>query len=246
MARIYRFFLRNEGTGSGLGYDLLLNDENEPEICNQLVKVLRAKPADGVILMARKESEPFTEFEYEIENAHKKEVSLSFKGQSENSNELPFKLGLILCLPNRPDKLELILQKATELGVSDITLVSADYSQMKHGLRMDRLINIITEAAEQSERAKLPKVLEQGKLKDYLEERADADKIAVAMERGCGDAMEVLQEKKVILIGPEGGFSDDEKGQIKSLGHTTFSLGKQILRMETAAILSLGIAGQLT
>jgi len=279
MARIYRFFTRHllaDSLPQQQERPFHLTEGLEPEIVYQLTKVLRASAGDKVILLpAASDSKsghngPYFEFEYTIETSQKKDVVMRFIAKRLNENELSFALGLILCLPNKPDKLELILQKAVELGVCRITLVEGDFSQMKHNLRTERLEKIIIEAAEQSERANVPELVIAGRLGKYLESLAPGrrENIFVAMERMNMDKREglaeMLNKKPVranskddgptsvksaradlqILIGPEGGFSEAEKGLIGSLGLHCFSLGKRILRMETAAILSLGLAAQ--
>jgi 16S rRNA (uracil1498-N3)-methyltransferase len=253
MSRTYRFFARHlaaESLPQTLGKVFTLTESLEPEIFFQLLKVLRVQPGDQIVLLPAIPGEKNEEFFYTVVNAHKKAIEISFVNKQENENELSMDLGIILCLPNKPDKLELMLQKAVELGTKRIVLVSGDRSQMKHGLRDDRLGKIITEAAEQSERAVVPELIIEVKLSDYLQARTAAERssILAAMERSGAqnDLLNVLTTLKSnsvdLLIGPEGGFSDAEKMLIEKLEIKTYSLGKRILRMETAAILSLGIA----
>jgi 16S rRNA (uracil1498-N3)-methyltransferase len=242
---------------------LRLTEKLEPDIFYQLVKVLRVAPGDKVVLLPAEggpDAARGEEFEYEVETAQKKEVVLRFTGRRKNENELDFRLGLLLCLPNKPDKLEMILQKAVEIGVAAVILVEGDFSRLKHNLRTDRLEKIMTEAAEQSERAYVPSLALAGRLNKYLEELPEEKRknVFVAMERMDGDKGEnhsltsLLQKEPAksaragsvlqILIGPEGGFSPEEKTMIEKLELPCFSLGRRILRMETAAILSLGMA----
>jgi len=283
MARTYRFFLRHlarESLPVRPELPLRLTETLEPDIFYQLVKVLRVSAGDRVVLMAGVAGTSWAtaggdEFEYDVESAQKKEVILRFAGRRKNENELDFSLELLLCLPNKPDKLEMILQKAVELGVAAVTLVEGDFSRMKHNLRTDRLEKIMTEAAEQSERAFVPVLADAGKLRDYLEKTAGSEKssrdaegqsIFVAMERtfNTRSLPELMEQRRpanyaqishisdnsttgiTILIGPEGGFSPEEKVLIEKLKLPCFSLGRRILRMETAAIVSLGIAAGLS
>lgn len=249
MARFYRFFTTDTDC-EGLSGDLILNDKREGEIFNQLVKVLRVKTGDRIVLLCG----DLFEYSYEIVLAYKKEVQLRFLNKKLNDNELDFNLGLILCLPNKPDKLALILQKAVELGVSEVVLVDGEFSQMKHELKEDRLRKIMKEASEQSERGKISELNVEGELLDFLNGdwvRQKSANIFVAMERedlrGLNetlknwDAGEGLKDV-YILVGPEGGFSEGEKIALRDHQIESFSLGKRILRMETAAIVALGIA----
>ncbi len=260
MSRVYRFFASDLNNQS-LEDDICLDQRCESEIFNQLVRVLRIKPGDKIVLIGKNG----IEFEYETVSAHKKNVELRFLSSRENENETDFKLGLILCLPNKPDKLTMILQKAVELGANEVILVNGDFSQMKHELKEERLARVMKEAAEQSERAFIPELAIMGGLADLLEsdwckkesasiyvamERANANSLfevlgargeKAAGERGASEKRTDHNESIFILVGPEGGFSENEKRLIEQKGLATYSLGKRILRMETAAIVSLGI-----
>jgi 16S rRNA (uracil1498-N3)-methyltransferase len=255
MARTYRFFTRHL-LGASLeqkpGQPLHLNEKLEPEIFHQLVKVLRIAPGDKVVLIPLQKLPPYLEYDYAVESAQKKEIIMRFSGKLQNENEPDFALRLVLCLPNKPDKLEFILQKAVELGVSRVTLVEGEFSRMKHNLRRERLEKIMVEAAEQSERAIVPELEIGGKLMACLESLSDNERnlVYVAMERreGAKKLQDMLGARGkggavTVLVGPEGGFSLEEKSLIERLDLKCFTLGRRILRMETAAILSLGMAG---
>lgn len=265
MARHYRFFLRNPDTFSRFQHEdhFELDGKLEEEIVFQLAKVLRVKTGDHVTLVPGGQRAPYHEYVFETAAATKHSVSLTKKSVITNKNELGFPLELLLCLPNKPEKLEFIIQKAVEIGVSGIRLFESDFSQMKHQLREDRLRKILIEAAEQSERAVVPELVVAGSLKKFLERNADSGtkNIFVAMERLDQAAVpEAAGSRSVevksgnpfggsdksfgtgVLVGPEGGFSDDEKKLMAGRSLKTFSLGKRILRMETAAIVSLGLA----
>lgn len=257
MARCYRFFLKNPQAHQLLEAkkDFSLFENIESEVFFQLVKVLRVKEGDQIVFLPDKPSEQSTniEYRYKVVQANKKEIVLEFVEAKQNTNELPYELELVLCLPGKPEKLEFILQKAVELGVSKIILVEGEFSQIKHRLRPERLERIIVEAAEQSERAYIPKLEIQGKLSDFLNE-CPSEELWVAMERVEENKYNEISlmdvghrdlRKKVVLIGPEGGFSPPEKDLIIHKGFPCFSLGKRILRMETAAILSLGMVAMI-
>lgn len=273
----------------------LLNEQNEPEIVFQLTKVLRIKQGDNITLVPglitnyellitnggappgrlRSNCLPghprgvgrggFLEYVFDVVNASKSGIDLLLKSTLINDNELSFDLNLWLCLPNKPEKLEFILQKAVEIGVSRIVLFESDFSQMKHQLRMDRLEKIMVEAAEQSERAMVPSIELKGNLTKFLtspaEQTTTLRHVWVALERAPKATKEqspaatsvsanpfLAAEKGraiSVLIGPEGGFSENEKKLFHELQFSIFSLGKRILRMETAAVLSLGLAALL-
>lgn len=247
MSRSYRFFIDGINAAE-LEKEVLLNASEHPNLVEQMGKVLRVKEGDSIVLLPVQAAAGETfEYVYEVAGAHKKEVALTFVKKVLNENELEFPLGLVLCLPNKPDKLSLIVQKAVELGVTEIILVSGEFSQMKHKLREDRLGSIVREAAEQAERAVVPSLSIRGSLEDYLRETGGGAML-VAMERSNDKSLaEALEDFKGtengvrILVGPEGGFSDAEKALIEELDLITFTLGKRVLRMETAAIVAIGI-----
>ncbi|MCC7197724.1 16S rRNA (uracil(1498)-N(3))-methyltransferase [Candidatus Peregrinibacteria bacterium] len=253
MAREHRFFTHDLQDTSAFQKQMTFSDSLESSIFFQLTKVLRVKPGDKVCLLAPVfEGSENTEFLYDVTDTNKKAVVLSLTGKRVNRNELSYELDLLLCLPNSPDKLSFIVQKSVELGVKKIILVDSDYSRMNQKLREDRLLRIVTEAAEQSERAVLPQIVTGHNLTKFLETQAqlpEKKQIFAAVERMNEDSTEKdfgflekadLSKGAMVLVGPEGGFSDAEKELIVKVCQG-FSLGKRILRMETAAIVALGL-----
>lgn len=240
--RLYRFFVGDEiNVGKN---ELSISHINNKELIDQLTKVLRVKPGDLLTLIRTPETKPFVEFNYKVINAHKKEVSLHLVEQKENKSEFSNDLNLAVCIPNKPDKLSFIIQKATELGVKTIQLLTSDFTNLKHNLRTDRLEKIAKEAAEQSERGMVPIIKTELSLREFLK-NSDDKKIFVALERANSNNQTppVFPDEEItILIGPEGGFSDDEKALIEKSNAQIFSLGNRILRMETAMMLALGLA----
>jgi 16S rRNA (uracil1498-N3)-methyltransferase len=158
------------------------------------------------------------------------------------SNELPIELNLALAVPNKPAKLEFILEKAVELGVRNIYLIKTEFSQFAHQLRLDRLEKIILEATEQSERAILPQLQSFHSLKQFLASKPE--NLCVALERS-EQSLDLLttelSSSLTLLIGPEGGFSPSERQLLTDHNIQHYKLGGSILRMETAALLSLGV-----
>jgi len=264
MAREHRFFTQDLSDTSAFQKQMTFSDSLESSIFFQLTKVLRVKPGDKVCLLAPIfEGNENTEFLYDVVDTNKKAVVLSLLEKRINRNELSYELDLLLCLPNSPDKLSFILQKAVELGVRKIFLVESDFSRMNQKLREDRLLRIVTEAAEQSERAVLPEIVTGHNLTKFLETQAqlpEKKQIYAAVERLNEDSRENSLDRDsrnksgtfdffekadvsngvMVLVGPEGGFSEAEKKLI-SEQCKGFSLGKRILRMETAAIVALGL-----
>lgn len=147
------------------------------------------------------------------------------------------------------DKLELILQKGTELGAyrflpfsSERTVVKLD--QRKIEKKVERWQKIVKEAAEQSHRGSIPLVETPVSWKQLMREvESSSASVWIAYEKGGTPLAEALAETNnpeiIVMIGPEGGFSEQEVEEAKLAGAIPISLGHRILRTETASLLAL-------
>lgn len=218
-------------------------DSTQADLLHQLINVFRIEEGDKIILMNKNLLESSNiEHLFEVTSHYKRAVSLKLLEKKTISNELPIELNLALAVPNKPAKLEFILEKAVELGVRNIYLIKTEFSQFAHQLRLDRLEKIILEATEQSERAILPQLHFFPSLKQLI--TAKPEHLYVALERSeqSADLLTIeLPSKLTLLIGPEGGFSPSERQLLTEKTIPHFKLGGSILRMETAALLSLGV-----
>lgn len=164
------------------------------------------------------------------------------------NTELPIKIHLFQGLP-KSDKLELIIQKAVELGVYEIIPTEmarciVKFDDKKKSSKIERFNSISESAAKQSKRNVIPKVLDVLSYKSALEYAKNLDILLVPYE--CENGMEstktALAEIKKgmsvgVIIGSEGGFDEKEIQMAKELPNArVISLGKRILRTETAAI----------
>ena len=150
---------------------------------------------------------------------------------------------LAICLVKK-NPMETILQKATELGVSKITPIISERTEVKE-LNYERAQKIVIEATEQSNQLNPPEVSKVIKLKDFLEKLDSGAKFLFADVNSQNN----LQKKdvegdtlKTILIGPEGDFSPSERESILAKANTTsFSISKNILRSDTAVISAISL-----
>lgn len=170
----------------------------------------------------------------------------------DESHELKAKITLVYGLP-KGDKFELVLQKATELGVNTIIPYNAKRSivqidDKKIDTKLERWNKIIHDASMQSKRNIIPNVTKPMKLNNILS--LDADIKLIAFEEDSCFGQETLfntlnkdlsSKHIVLMVGPEGGFDIDEVNQLVESGFKRVSLGKRILRSETAAIDMLAI-----
>lgn len=145
----------------------------------------------------------------------------------------------LLCGALKGDKTELIVQKATELGVTQIGVFSSEYcSAYMNENKLERLKKVAREAAKQCLRSRAPEIVYFDGLNSALKSANGYDNKLFAcefLERSCAD-MSQITGSAAVVVGSEGGFSHAEYELACSLGFTGISLGKRILRAETAAI----------
>ena len=140
--------------------------------------------------------------------------------------------------------MEIILQKATELGVSRIIPIISERTEVKE-LNYERAKKIIIEATEQSNQLYPPEISEIIKLKKFIEQKEKTSQLLFADVNAKNKikSKDLNTEKPiVILIGPEGDFSPNERELIVSKSNTiSFSLSKNILRSDTAVISAISL-----
>ena len=168
-------------------------------------------------------------------------------------HELDVDVTLIYGLP-RNDKFEFVLQKATELGVKRIVPFLSKRSIIKTDKKTflkkyDRFYKILKEASEQSYRQMIPELtplITIDEIPDYL---SDVNLVAYeetskeGKHHGFSNALQHNYHSITIVVGPEGGFDFNEIEQMKSIGIQECSLGKRILRSETAPLYMLSVIG---
>ena len=150
---------------------------------------------------------------------------------------------LAICLVKK-NPMEIILQKATELGVNKITPIISERTEIKE-LNYERAKKIVIEATEQSNQFSPPEILKIIKLKDFINNLNGSSKLFFA-DINCKEKLKKEDIKgdnlKTLLIGPEGDFSPDERKMILDNKKTiSFSLSKNVLRTETATISGLSL-----
>ena len=218
---------------------------------HHLGRVMRARAGDR-ILVADDEGKVG---EYELTGFTESSVSMRLVQYVEERTESPVEIVLAQCLP-KGDKLDLIVQKATELGVNVIVPLASDncvvrYDSKKAQARQEKWQKIADEAGKQCGRSRLPEVQPVQPFGEWLREMAGEQSgdtaICMCYENELQQGMkEFLQGRKaakrfVVIVGPEGGFSLAEAALAKELGIASVSLGTRILRAETAAISAVAL-----
>lgn len=168
----------------------------------------------------------------------------------EEDHEISKDITLLYCIP-KGDKIDLVLQKATELGVKNIVLINSSRTVAKINSsnkekKLIRFNKIIKEAVEQCKRTYKPEILDIIDYKDIKKYLCDLNFIAY---ENCNDKVSDLKtllnnfnKKSIsILIGAEGGFSKEEIDYALNLGFSEISLGKRILRSETSVFYLMSV-----
>lgn len=146
----------------------------------------------------------------------------------------------------KPDNFELAVQKATELGVKKIVPFTSQFSQIApNRINLSRIQKIATEACKQCERALIPTVCSPINFNQLINELSKFDAVVFANERTGEKNISSLSKTAqniAIVIGCEGGFSEQEKTELLSLNNViSLTLGKRILKAETASVVALAL-----
>ena len=209
-----------------------------------LLRVMRVAPGDAVILC----DDISGEWAARVITAGKRDVTLEVVDNLRPRENVPdFWLCAALL---KKDRFDLVLEKATELGVGRIQPVVTRRC-VADKLNLERARTIMTEAAEQCARTALPVIAEPVKLDALLKVWPDGRALFFADELGgepAAAAFSTHNGPAALIVGPEGGFDDAERSAIRAITSARpISLGPRILRGETAAIggtaLWMGTAG---
>lgn len=209
-----------------------------------IYKVLRLDSGDKVII----NNCNGTEFLGIIDSISKTEVLVNIIEKLYINNESNIKISLFQGMP-KAQKMDLIVQKGTELGMQDFIPVITERVDVKlkgDFKKIDRLNRIALEAAKQSKRTIIPRVLDVVDFNYVIDNMNDYDLFLVPYENAENYGIKALVrdletkgikekvEKVAILIGPEGGFTEEEINTLKDKGAYIITLGSRILRTETA------------
>ena len=233
---MYHFFVDSSAIGEGkvriTGADL-----------NHMKNVLRMKPGEAVLIS----DGTGKDYNCQVETYTEGEGILGILSENEDSRELPSRIWLFQGLP-KSDKMEVIIQKAVELGAAGVIPVATRNAVVKLDAKkaeskVRRWQAIAESAAKQSKRSYIPQVGAVMSLKEafsYIEEQKfDLCMIPYELEKGMDGTKQVLSrlasgQQIAVFIGPEGGFDEEEIRLALEKNVIPVSLGKRILRTETA------------
>lgn len=203
--------------------------------------VLRCKIGEQIICLGN------DGFDYlcEVEQITKKQARAKIISKTLN-NKNPKKNITIFQALVKGEKADLIVQKLTELGVSKLVMFESKFAVAKaNNNKISRLNKISEEACKQCGRSIPLNICETVSFEGMLNQLNNFDVVLFANEKNTLRNFDALKSAQniAIIVGSEGGFSDEEINQIKSKGATEFGLGSRILRAETACIAMSAIIG---
>ena len=238
---MYRFFVEKEQIGEKtiriIGSDV-----------NHIRNVLRMKPGEEILISDGEKKE----YHCEIKTLDPEYVEALIMFVKEEGLELPSKVYLFQGLPKN-DKMELIIQKAVELGVYAVVPVATKRAVVKlddkkEAKKLVRWQSISASAAKQAKRLIIPEVMPVMSFKEAVafSQTMDVRLIPYELAENMAYTRQVLSQIKPgqsigIFIGPEGGFAEEEVELALNSGMETITLGKRILRTETAGMTVLSI-----
>ena len=227
-----RFFIKN--LSLSVNNSIKLTDDSY----NYLVNVTRHSEGDKIIIC----DNSGLDYECEIISLNKKSATLKVLNSTKNINEPNFNLALFQALP-KADKLELVTQKISELGLRELYLFESQFTIAKYNEnKLDRLDKIAENASRQCGRGKMLDIVYLKNIKAVFSKLNEYDLVLLAYENSNNSLKEVFKNKNykniAVIVGSEGGFSENEiklfNENVKNL--SVVSLGNRILRAETAGI----------
>ena len=210
----------------------------------QHAKVLRLKNGEEVLVCDGQGHECLCA----VSDVSDGQISLVVKDRMDSKTEAAVRVSVYMAFP-KGDKLEHVIQKATELGAYEIVAFPSarcvskpDEKSLKK--KLDRWQKIAASAAEQSGRGRIPEVLVLSSYKAALERASKADKALMFYENEQAVTLQMAMEQGSsttisLLTGPEGGLEEKEVAQARDMGLQVCTLGKRILRCETAPLCAL-------
>ena len=206
-----------------------------------LLRVLRLGLGDEVLLF----NGDGYDYRARISAVAKRSAEVQVEARIEVQRESPLQVTLAQALA-RGEKMDWVLQKATELGVSRIAPVVTERTEVKlDAERADRRLQhwrgVVASACEQCGRARLPQIEEPRALADFLVASKAEGHLILALDPDGEHSLAALPafERLTLVIGPEGGLSPRDLGQLRAAGARGLRLGPRILRTETAGIAAL-------
>jgi len=221
----------------------------DPSQSRHLVRVLRLRPGDEVVLFDGE-----SEFVARIAEIKSKGVLLDILRKIDATPDSPFEFRLAQALIKGP-RMDWLIEKATELGVKRITPVSTGrcviQKNAESGAKVSRWRKIAQSAAAQSGRKDIPEIESPRSFEEIIREQADLKVVLWEGEQKSGTDIVLREWDRIkarkppysitLMVGPEGGFTSEEVKSAVAMGWVTWGLGDMTLRSETASIVGMAI-----
>ena len=198
------------------------------------IKVLRKKIGDELYLVDGKGNL----YETVLIDDNPKGCTVEIKHKKVDYNKKNYQIHIVVSPTKNNDRFEWFLEKVTELGVDEITPIICQNSERKV-INLERLNKILVAAMKQSLKAHLPHLNKAVSWKEFIQQKFNTDRFIAHCREGRKTHLKQWlkpQQDVMILIGPEGDFSETEVREAISCGFVPVSLGKSRLRTETAAV----------
>ena len=217
----------------------LENPSDEIKLCTEeskhIIRVLRKKQGDIINFTDGKGGF----FTYEIVIADSKKLILKIVNSEKKAKKHNYQLHIAIAPTKNIDRFEWFLEKATEIGIDEITPIICEHSERKV-IKTDRGKRILISAMKQSLKYYLPQLNEATNFKNFVKKNSNKAKYIAHCEENYNKLMlDRKSENTLILIGPEGDFSSEEIKFAKQNQFKAVSLGSSRLRTETAGIIAV-------
>jgi 16S rRNA (uracil1498-N3)-methyltransferase len=212
--------------------DCLLNEEES----GHAIRVLRLKENDAIIAVDGKGNR----YEAQISVADAKRCRIRITGISQEFEKRNYRLHLAVAPTKNSDRMEWLIEKATEIGLDEFTPLCCRYSERKN-IQRNRLERVAIAAMKQSLKAFLPEINEIIDFEKFIPGFFNGKKFIAHCYPGEKPYLHQLvssRDNGLVLIGPEGDFSTDEIELARKHGFQEVSLGTSRLRTETAALVA--------
>lgn len=216
--------------------------ELEGPASHYLTRVLRLSEGDSLVLF----NGDGRDYSAEVSGITKKRVLVRLLDSRKPGNESPLKINLVQAIC-RGERMDYVLQKATELGVYSIQplksqRVEVRLDETRQAKRMKHWQGVVISACEQSGRARVPEVKTPLSLAEWITSTVQSPGLMLdpVAEKRLSD-LSVAPDSISILIGPEGGFTDEEISSARANDVMPVSLGPRILRTETAGPAAIAV-----
>ena len=210
------------------------------DAANHLVRVLRMQEGDACVLF----NGDGRDFPATLLAANKRGVEAELGAPRDVDNESPLRLALVQGIA-RGEKMDLILQKSTELGIAAVHPVQSDRSEVKldaerAAKRLAHWRSVVVSACEQSGRARVPAIAVAQPLSGVAQALESPHRFLLDPEAQDTIAtLPAIEGACVLAVGPEGGWSERDRAVLHAAGFTGLRLGPRVLRTETAGIAAI-------